>query len=163
MTSWAELQAAEPAFAARVEAVLDEHKHKVMATVRPDGGPRVSGTEVDRVLGDLWLGSMPGAVKALDLQRDPRVAIHSAPVDHTLAVPDVKLDAIAVEITDAGGVDTYLRARADDGSPPPPPGPFHLFRLDLRRVTVTAIGEPADHLVIETWTPSAGLRRIERR
>ncbi|MET8063558.1 pyridoxamine 5'-phosphate oxidase family protein [Micromonospora sp. NPDC005686] len=86
MTWWSDLVAAEPEFAARVRARLAVRKHGTMATVRRDGSPRISGTEFE--FGDdgqLRLGSMAGAVKALDLRRDPRVALHSPTED---APPD---------------------------------------------------------------------------
>ncbi|MEU1811152.1 pyridoxamine 5'-phosphate oxidase family protein [Micromonospora aurantiaca (nom. illeg.)] len=86
MTWWSDLVAAEPEFAARVRARFAVRKHGTMATLRRDGSPRISGTEFD--FGDdghLRLGSMAGAVKALDLRRDPRVALHSPTED---APPD---------------------------------------------------------------------------
>src|SRR5258708_12486320 len=52
-----------------------------MATLRRDGSPRISGTEIEFADGQLGIGSMPGAVKALDLRRDPRVAIHGPTED----------------------------------------------------------------------------------
>jgi hypothetical protein len=56
-------------------------KHCTMATLRLDGSPRISGTEVEFGDGELRIGSMPNAVKASDLLRDPRVALHSPSVD----------------------------------------------------------------------------------
>ena len=44
--AWSEVESAEPAFAARVRALLDAEKHKTIATLRADGGPRISGIEV---------------------------------------------------------------------------------------------------------------------
>ena len=41
--------------------------------------------------------------------------------------------------------------------------PGHLFRLDLSEVSKTTLGDPAEFLLIETWSPARGLRRIERR
>ena len=58
-------------------ARLDAHTHKTLATLRKDGSPRISGIECWEIDGDLWMGSMARAVKALDLQRDPRYALHS--------------------------------------------------------------------------------------
>ena len=50
---------------------------------------------------------------------------------------------------------------ASDGEPPP--GPFHLFRADVKEVVLVRVGDPADHLVIESWHEGRGLRRVERR
>src|SRR6266853_4857129 len=81
MPSWADFEAAAPEFASRVRGLLSSRKHLTMATVRRDGSPRISGTEVKFVDGQLEIGSMPNAVKALDLRRDPRVAIHGPTED----------------------------------------------------------------------------------
>ena len=77
MASWKEISAEAPELAARAQEFLDAHVHKTMATLRKDGSPRISGTEARFYDGDLWFGSMPNAMKARDLQRDPRFAIHS--------------------------------------------------------------------------------------
>ena len=38
----------------------------------------------------------------------------------------------------------------------------HLFTADITEVVVTGLDETATMLVIESWTPQAGLRRVER-
>ena len=43
-----------------------------------------------------------------------------------------------------------------------PPDPFHLFRLDLHEVSTVGLNEKRTALVIEVWTPGAGVRTIER-
>jgi len=83
VASWAEFAAAEPEFAARVRKLLSSRKHLTMATLRRDGSPRISGTEVEFSDDQVQIGSMPAAVKALDLLRDPRVAIHGPTHDPT--------------------------------------------------------------------------------
>lgn len=146
------MEAEAPELAARARRILDADVTKVLATLRRDGSPRVSGIEVEFADGDLWLGSMWQAVKALDLRRDPRFALHSAPGE----AGDAKLAGRVEEITDPE------RIAAING-PKAPPGPSHLFRGDLTEVVVTAVGEPADHLVIESWHEGRGLTRRERR
>src|SRR5712691_12991689 len=81
MASWAEFEAAEPDFALRVQKLMSARKHLTMATLRRDGSPRISGTEVEFADGQLRFGSMTRAVKALDLRRDGRVAIHGPTAD----------------------------------------------------------------------------------
>ena len=44
-----------------------------------------------------------------------------------------------------------------------PPGPFHLFRLDLDEVVVITLGEPPDHLAVRRWTGADGVREYELR
>ncbi len=52
-----------------------------MATVRRDGSPRISGMEIQFDDERVTFGMMDGSMKALDIQRDPRVAFHSPSVD----------------------------------------------------------------------------------
>jgi hypothetical protein len=155
MPSWIEFEAAAPALAERVRSRLDAHVHKTLATVRRDGAPRISGTETAFAEGDLWIGSMWQARKALDLQRDPRFALHSGSDDPPGWNGDAKLSGVVEEITDPE------RVRAING-PKAPPGPSHLFRLDLREVSVVALHESGQAIEIEVWTPSHGVRTIER-
>src|SRR5438874_9822251 len=77
MASWAEFASAEPALASRVQQRFDLRKHKTLATLRKDGSPRISGIEVEFADGELFLGMMPGSRKLNDLERDPRLALHS--------------------------------------------------------------------------------------
>ena len=159
MASWSEVEAAAPELAARVRATMDAHKHKVLATLRRDGSPRVSGIEASFTDGELWLGMMPGSRKALDLRRDPRLALHSASVDPPEEDPaawagDAKVAGRAVEVDDPARLE---RLGAGEGG-----GGAHLFRVDLTEVVHTGVGKPADHLVIEVWREGAGLRRLRR-
>src|SRR3954447_3182812 len=81
MTSWAEFEAEAPELAARARELLDAHTHKTLAKLRKDGSPRISGTECEIVDGELQFGAMWRGVKALDLLRDPRFALHSGSED----------------------------------------------------------------------------------
>jgi hypothetical protein len=156
MATWNEISDAAPQLAAKVKASFDAHKHKVMATIRADGSPRVSGTEVTFAEGEVWVGSMPGAMKARDLQRDPRVAIHSAPIDVDLQVPDVKVAGRAIELTDEDEKRNWVDARTE----PIPPGPFHLFRLDLTELVCTWVD--GDQMIVESWHEGRGVQRRTR-
>ena len=159
MASWSEVEAAAPELAARVRATMDAHKHKVLATLRRDGSPRVSGIEATFTDGELWLGMMPGSRKAMDLRRDPRLALHSASVDPTEDDPsawpgDAKVAGRAVEVDDPA-----LLKRMGAGEEA---GEAHLFRVDVTELVHTRVGEPADHLVIELWQEGRGLRIMRR-
>jgi hypothetical protein len=158
MASWGEFERADPALAADVQAILTGRKHHTLATVRADGSPRVSGIEIELGDGEVAIGLMGGSVKAADLARDPRCAIHALsadPPDHRTATPeqmqtwqgDAKLAGIAVAV---------------DPGPDAEPGSGRA-RLDLTEVVLTTIGNPPDHLLIRTWHPDRGTSRIERR
>lgn len=155
--SWSVLVESEPGFAADVQRRFDKYVHKVIATLRKDGSPRVSGIEAEFRDGELWLGMMPGSLKAKDLRRDPRMALHSGtedpgetPAPGTLF--DAKVSGLAVEVY------------GDDGRPGQAPnGEPHRFRVEVAEVVLVALGDPADHLLIRTWTPGRGLRQVRRR
>ncbi|MER6302762.1 pyridoxamine 5'-phosphate oxidase family protein [Kitasatospora sp. NPDC001539] len=146
MASWQDFEDEAPELAALVRARFEANKHHVLATLRKDGSPRVSGTEVDFVGADAWLGSMHHAVKARDLQRDARFALHSHPGDETMAGGDSKLSGRAVEVTDEDEIAAFSAEL-----PEPPPTPFHLFRLDLHQVVHTRV--EGDHLLVDNWHP----------
>jgi hypothetical protein len=159
---WAEVEAEVPELAARAQKVFDAHKHKTLATLRADGSPRVSGIEAEFWRGELWLGSMADSRKGADLQRDPRFALHSATVDPDLTEGDAKLSGRAVPATRDEFV-AYVR-RLQEHAEPVPEEDFDLFRGDLAELVLITIGDPADHLVIETWREGRrGLVRVERR
>ena len=155
MSSWTDFEAAAPELAARVRTRLDAHTHKTIATLRRDGSPRISGTETEFADGELWIGSMWQALKARDLQRDPRFALHSGSAEPAEWEGDAKLAGIAEEITDPERV---REINGDQASSEP----SHLFRLDLREVSTVGLNEQRNALVIEVWTPEQGVRAVTR-
>lgn len=122
-------------------------------TIRRDGSPRISGTEVTFRAGELWLGSMARAVKALDLRRDPRFALHSASADPPGWTGDAKLAGRALEVSDPAVI-ARINGAQHTGS--------HLFRCDITELVVVALGDPADHLVIESWHAGRGVQTRTR-
>ena len=162
MANWAEIETAAPELSGAVRAAFDAHKHKTMATLRADGSPRLSGVEALFADGRLWLGMMDGSRKAQDLRRDPRLALHSATVDPELASGDARISGRAEAVTDPSTFEAYVRAQSG-ASGQEPPEVFHLFTVDVSEVVLIRIGDPADHLVIESWREGRGLRRVERR
>lgn len=100
MASWSEIEVEAPELAAEARRLLDAHVHKTIATLRRDGSPRISGTEVKFAEGELWMGSMPRSVKALDLQREPRFALHSGSEDPPDWTADAKLAGRVEEVDD---------------------------------------------------------------
>jgi hypothetical protein len=152
---WEQFATAEPDLARRAQARFLANKHHVLANLRRDGSPRVSGTEVQFHGGDLCMGMMHQSIKARDLVRDGRFALHANPGDATMKGGDAKVAGVAFEVTDEAALATYI----DEVEPPPP---FHLFRSELSEVVVTSLHPDGDRLVIETWRPGTGVVRRER-
>lgn len=155
MSTWAEMENDAPEFAALVRQFMETGVHKTLATLRVDGSPRISGTEAKFGPRGLWFGSMPDAVKARDLLRDPRFALHSASEDPPAWKGDAKVSGRALEITDPDEMEAVTGDK--------PSGPFHLFLADISEASVVSLAESGDHLIIETWRESRGYSRKERR
>jgi hypothetical protein len=153
MASWQEIERDFEEFAAKVKARFEAGTNKTIATLRRDGAPRISGTEMKFEKGEVTLGMMGGSMKLLDVRRDPRIAVHSPtlepPADRPESWPgDAKLAGTAVE------------------TPPPPHTPFvgaGFFRIDIAEIALTYVGDPPDHLVIESWDTAHGYRRRTRK
>ncbi len=154
MTMWQQLSDEAPGLAEAVRARLAAETHHVLATLRADGSPRLSGTEVQFHGPELTIGSMLGAMKARDLQRDTRCALHAHPADASMSGGDAKLAGRAVEIVDEGERAAYVASHGE------PPGDFHLFRLDLHEAVHTAVD--GDQLRILLWRPGEGVHEFRR-
>lgn len=157
--NWADVVRAAPDLATKVQARFNAHGVAILATLRRDGSPRISGIETLFGAGELWLGMMPGSLKVNDLSHDPRLALHSATVDKEVKEGDAKLSALAVPVQDQRTFSTYLTA---SGAPPSTKlGSFQVFRLDVKEMSYLI---PAgDHLDIEWWNERKGYRAAERR
>ena len=150
MASWRQIERDAPDFAARVRRRFDSGTNKTLATLRRDGSPRISGSEMTFSSdGEVTLGMMPASMKLRDVRRDPRVALHSPtlepPADPTQWEGDATLAGSLIEIDH------------DDSD-----GGAGSFRLDITEVVLTYVGTPADHLVIESWHSGRGWQRRTR-
>jgi hypothetical protein len=148
MATWKDIEADAPEFAKRVRAVFDSGTNKTIATLRADGSPRISATELKFADGEVTFGSMGGSMKLRDVRNDPRVAIHSPtlepPGDGTWA-GDAKMSGRVVEID------------------PPPDNPYEgsgFFKVDITEVALTYVLD--DRLIIESWHPGRGHQRRSR-
>jgi hypothetical protein len=159
VANWRDLEQAEQAFADSVRARFEATGLAMLATLRSDGSPRLSGIEPWFADGELWLGMMYDSRKARDLQRDPRFALHAATIDKDVSEGDVKVAGRAFEIGEDEVADA-LAAYAAQAGHDAPPGPAHVFKLDLHEVV--HIAPAGDHLVIQRWTPVEGLTQVDR-
>jgi hypothetical protein len=152
MAAWHEIEKDHPEFAAHVRERFEAGTNKTMATLRRDGSPRISATELTFDGTDVTFGMMPGSMKLLDVRRDPRIAVHSPTIEPPEGNRgwrgDAKLSGTAVAIPTPAG------------SPVEDAG---YFRIDVTEVALTYLGEPADHLVIESWHEGRGHRRRTRK
>lgn len=161
MAPWSEIVREAPELTDLAQRILGAHRHKTIATLRRDGSPRISGIETRFADGDLYVGSMWRAVKALDLRRDGRFALHSASPDPEPngAFPesqpgDAKIAGRMEEMTDPERLDRVIGSA---------PGRSHLFRADITELVVITIGgDPPDHMLISAWHEGRGVTRLKR-
>jgi hypothetical protein len=153
--AWRAIEQGEPDFAGRVRRLFDAGRHKTIATLRADGSPRISGIECEFADGELRFGSMTGARKGADLRRDQRFALHG-PTFHPEEGKERDWPGeakIAGRAVPAGPVTTDEASDDPDGE---------AFVADITEVVITGLDAEATRLVVESWTPERGLRRIER-
>jgi hypothetical protein len=163
MSSWAEVQALAPQLAEAVGARFDRYGLAILATLRTNGWPRLSGIEPAFRDGELWLGMMTGSHKAADLQRDGRLALHAATTDKNVAEGDAKLTGVARSASEAERT-VYLRsvalAAAEAPESPEHPEEFELFLVDVTEMSTLRLA--GDHLVIESWAQGREVRSVDR-
>ncbi len=150
--TWTHFQEAEPDLAASVRERFESHRHAVMATLRRDGAPRLSGMEAPIRDGHLWLAMDDTSRKTQDLRRDARFSIHSAPDDEQLILGDARVDGRAVPALEAE-VSLFVKGHRF---------PIHhtstmaLFWADIIGVVLARVVDRG--LLVTSWTPEGGLR-----
>jgi Pyridoxamine 5'-phosphate oxidase len=161
-TSWSDVVVVAPELAASVRARFDAHGLGLVATLRRDGSPRISGIEPLFALGELWFGMMPDSRKGLDLRRDPRFALHNATTDKQVADGDAKISgrAVFVDPDDDTTLTAFRDAFAEHAGAPPPPGPMDLFRGDITGLSM--LHPAGDHLDIVSWRVGGQVERVAR-
>lgn len=167
MTSWTDLEAAAPELAGRARAIFSSTTNCVLATLRADGSPRVSGIDPFFLEGELYVGSMPRSRKGADLARDPRMALHAIPWESRKVkegatdpgVGDAKLTGRAVRLEDEAEVRRILEILFAD-LPHDTPEEGDLYRIDVESLVVVSVEDP--ELVIDRWTAAGGVQQVRR-
>jgi uncharacterized pyridoxamine 5'-phosphate oxidase family protein len=155
---WDEFESACPDIAGIARARFTKDELVLLGTTRRDGSPRVSPCEVDFADGHLFLGMMWRSQKALDLLRDPRIAVHSVPSDRFNPGGDVKVYGRVVDVPDPLLRDAFREEikRRIDWAPDEPD--YHLFSLDVEQASFISFGEDNERAM--TWDAVQGYREI---
>lgn len=162
MPTYAELLAVAPAIATFLSDRLTATGLTFVATTRSDGWPRVSPMEVAISGGRLYAGSMPNAVKARDLGRDPRCCVITSLADKDDLAGEVKLFCRAREVDDPG---EWERVRAlwqeANGLDIGEPGGSHIFELEIHGAAWQRV--EGDTWRTTSWKPGSEVRERIRR
>lgn len=150
---WNFIQREVSDLAAYVERRFAAHEHHVLATVRSDGRPRVSGTNVMFTNGTMWIGMMPTALRAVDLLNSPYCALHSAPLNEKLprGDGDVRINAIARELSSDEGRELFF-VKFPDADEVMPGKFFELLTTDFSIVEVDN-----EEIVLTRWSAISGV------
>jgi hypothetical protein len=143
MATWGDIERDVPDFAAEVLARFAAGANATLATLRRDGGPRISGTEVTFDAGHVSLAMASGSVKLGDVRRDPRVALHSPTTDEAGSRPEDQHG-------DAKLAGTLIQTQSLPDAT--------LFGLDITEAALIRLD--GGRLVIDSWDPA---RRLLRR
>lgn len=154
---WGEFEEAAPQIATLARERFERDQLVLVGTLRTDGSPRISPNEVDFAAGRLFLGMMWNSRKSRDLERDPRLTIHSVPPGRDNPLGDVKLYGRAVAEEDPevrtafeDAVEARIQWRPDR---------YHLWSLDVEAASYVLL---APEQRILSWTPGTGVRRLSR-
>src|SRR4051794_1905361 len=115
MASWADFAAADPALASAIAELVHQYGpgFGYLATVRPDGGPRVHPVSPVVTGGGLYC-FLIDSPKRSDLDRDGRYALHSFPSENS--DDEAYLTGTARRVTDADVIRRLVaEVRAEPG------------------------------------------------
>lgn len=170
MATWTAFADEAPELATLAEERIAASGLLMLGTLRRDGFPRISPVEPTLADGKLvlhddrlWLPMMPGSTKSRDLQRDGRLALHTATADKMVSAGDVKLWGVATQIGDRG----TLEQLADDIYASVghrfEVGTFDAFDVDLLGASAVTVDVEEGVMFVRTWLPGQGVTRIEKR
>lgn len=162
----------EPDLAGRAAAILAATTNAVLATIRADGTPRVSGIDPWIADGRLHLGFMPGSRKSTDLRRDPRLALHGIPWESRKVKEgaddpgegDVKLTgrAVFLSVDEARAAMAALATERGFDTPTDDDGNHEgdVVTVDIAELVVISVD--GQELVVDRWTETDGRHTYRR-
>ena len=155
MVRWAELVEREPRLAEFGRRRLLGPGVVMVGTIRRDGTPRLSAVEPFELDGELWLSMMPTSMKARDLNRDPRVLVHSVVTSRDGGEGEYKIRGVVRAETDPDVQRRYADAVSRALGWTPTPGEFRLFAVRIGDVTVVRYDDATGDQSVTRW-PDGG-------
>jgi hypothetical protein len=148
---WSEFAQDEPRLAALGRERLIDPGVVLIGTIRRDGTARISPVEPLIWEGELWLSMLLGSRKAADLERDPRILVHSIVTARDGAAGEYKVRGRAIEERQPATAERYAIQVSTTIGWSPEPGRFHLFRIDVDDVTFIRYDEPTGDQFVTRW------------
>lgn len=147
---WSEFERAAPDLAAYGRERLERTRVALIATLRPDGSPRISPIEPVFAKGHLLLGVMRSA-KERDLERDPRCALHSSVSDVEGSEGEFKIHGRAVRVDETvreGEYDAWWKEFPDRAT---------VLELVIDSASLVTWDTGRGMLKLTRWSRSSGL------
>ena len=161
MKAWTEFVANAP----RIAGIFSR-RHRaagnlcMLATLRSDGFPRISPME-PRIFEDrMWISGMPDTTKYRDLQRDPRLCLHTATVDTAVTEGDAKLWGLAYVVPYSEMHKRYADALFDEIGLDLREQEFDLIGLDITGASAVQVRD--DHMDVTIWNPGEPERVVRK-
>lgn len=151
MASWDTFATEAPVLAAMVHARFVGHPHHILGTIEKSGSPRLSGINLMWDEGVVWFGCMPGSRKVLDIHRDPRISIHSAPLSEELVGGDARISGCAHPL-DFSKILSWRPETPSGGS---------FFQIEIEKVHLVEV--EGKELRVSMWDTENGLRIVNRQ
>ena len=109
--------------------------------------------ELDDYAGQYRLWPVPGDELADEMQRDPRILVHSAITSRDGGEGAFKIRGRAIAEHDIGVQSRYAAAVAAALGWKPEPGRFHLFAVDIQQVTFIRYDDATGDQHVAIWPP----------
>jgi hypothetical protein len=150
---WSEMERRQPGLAELGQRRLLGPGVVLVATIRPDGSPRLSPVEPFLMDGTFWLSMLWQSRKAADLARDPRILVHSVITNRDGQEGEFKLRGLACPENSGAVQRRYADAVAQSLGWNPEPGRFHLFGVSIEHVTYIRYDAATGDQHVAMWPP----------
>jgi hypothetical protein len=152
---WSELDERQPRLAEAGRRRLIDAGVVLVVTIRRDGTPRLSPVEPFLMNGDLWLSMMPTSTKVRDLERDPRVLVHSVITNRDGGAGEYKIRGTARGENSLDVQQRYAAAVSQALGWHPIPGQFRLFAVQINDITLVRYDDATGDQFVTRW-PDGG-------
>jgi hypothetical protein len=156
--SWRDLTEGGPDISRLGRERLDHARVALLATLRPDGSPRISPIEPFIAEGELLFGAMTWSLKTKDLLRDSRCGFHSAVTAPDSGEGELKIYGRAQEADDRvrdGCEEGWWRARS--------PEVAKVFVLNIAQAIYISWDLESEQMTVRRWSPERGYAESQRR
>ena len=157
---WDTFAAQQPRLAALAKDRLEAPGVVLVGTIRRDGTPRLSPVEPLFWGRDLWLSMLWGSRKAEDLDRDPRILVHSIVTRRDGGEGECKVRGRVAPEHDPAVQAGYAAEVLSRLGWRPEPGRFHLFWVDVEDVTFIRYDDATGDQYMARWP--AGIESVRR-